>query len=107
MPLPETVHQRAETEEEQEASVGNNESINGKGLCVPPNINSPEYVDARDEDADDTTETPVQDTQAFISKVSLYAKLIYSYARKENGLKGVKKYSRKLKRLSDQLQEGR
>ena len=59
----------------------------------------------RIEDHDEeSVETPVEDVYTIMEKVALYARNIYSNARREDGTRSVRKYSRKLKRLTEKYQ---
>lgn len=53
-------------------------------------------------DREDFVETTADDINAIMEKVDSYARHIYLHARKENGDRGVRKYSRKLRRLTQQ-----
>jgi hypothetical protein len=65
-----------------------------------------EFVNTKDaDDVDESVETPI-DLQIYMDKVALYSKHLYVNARqKEGGGKGVKKYTRKLRRLTQRFQE--
>ena len=66
------------------------------------------FVDAEgDVNGGDSVPTPVDNVQAVMQKVSFYSNKLYFYARKEDeergeGENGVRKYSRKLRRLMKQ-----
>ena len=47
----------------------------------------------------------MRDLELFVDKIALYSKKAYLKARSVDGKKGVKKYTRKLKRLTTQFQE--
>ena len=53
-----------------------------------------------DNGREDFVGTTSENISAIMEKVASYAKHIYLHARKENGDRGVRKYSRKLRRLT-------
>ena len=60
--------------------------------------------------AGDSVPTPVDNIQAVMQKASFYSGKLYTYARKEGeekeeGESGVRKYSRKLRRLMRRFKE--
>jgi hypothetical protein len=68
------------------------------------------FVDAEgDVSGGDSAPTPVDNVQAVMQKVSFYSNKLYFYARKEDekgeSENGVRKYSRKLRRLMKQSRE--